>query len=69
MWRETMDIKDIVSTEFETFDGDTRASELQGVFRESGVKAVVIIENGNYRGIVTQRQLSSAHRNPDAKAR
>lgn len=64
-----MDIRDIVSTEFEAFDGDTRASELEGTFRETGVKAVVITDDGDYQGLVTQRQLASSHQDPDAKAR
>lgn len=64
-----MDISDIVSTEFETVDGETRASQLEGIFRETGVKAVVVTEDGAYRGMVTRRQLNAAHKKPGAKAR
>ncbi|WP_336036977.1 CBS domain-containing protein [Halobacterium yunchengense] len=64
-----MDITDIVSTEFETFDGDARAAELVGAFRETKAKALVVTEDGEYEGVVTQRRLNSTHVDPDAKAR
>ncbi|MFC5368865.1 CBS domain-containing protein [Salinirubrum litoreum] len=63
-----MDISDIVSTEFETFEADTRAAELEAAFGETGAKAVIVTEDGEYTGVVTQRRFASAHRNPDAKA-
>jgi len=64
-----MDISDIVSTDYEQFDADARASKLAGTLGERGAKAVVVTEDDEYLGIVTRRQLASAHRNPDAKAR
>lgn len=64
-----MDITDIVSTEFETVDADARASELEGTFRETGTKAVIVTDDGEYQGVVTQRQFASANRDPNAKAR
>jgi len=64
-----MDIRDIVSTEFETVDADTRVSELEGAIRETSARAVVVTDDGEYSGIVTQRQLTAAGRDPDAKAR
>ncbi|WP_435346672.1 CBS domain-containing protein [Haloarchaeobius sp. HRN-SO-5] len=64
-----MDIRDIVSEDFETFDADARVSELEGFFRETGAKAAVVTEDGDYQGIVTQRQLNASRLSPDAKAR
>lgn len=64
-----MDIRDIVSAEFETIDADTRVSTLEGIVRETGVKAVVVIENRGYQGLVTERQLNASHRHPKAKVR
>ncbi|QLG61134.1 CBS domain-containing protein [Halorarum salinum] len=64
-----MNIRDIVSTEFETLDGDARASELEGTLRETGAKAVVVTEDGEYEGVVTPARLNSAHLDPDAKVR
>lgn len=64
-----MDIRDLVSTEFDTFDGEARASELYGAFSETGAKAVVVTEDDGYLGLVTQRQLREARRDPAAKAR
>jgi CBS domain-containing protein len=64
-----MDIRDIVSTEFETVDSDTSVSELLGAFEDESLRAVVVTNDGEYRGLVTRRQLSSGHRVPDEKAR
>jgi len=64
-----MDIRDIVSTEYAQFDADARVSKIEGAFTETGAKAAVVTEDDEYLGVVTQRQLASAHRNPDAKAR
>ncbi|RLM53912.1 CBS domain-containing protein [Halobellus sp. Atlit-31R] len=64
-----MDIREITSTAYESFDEDTRVSELVGTFQETGADAVVITAAGDYEGLVTRRQLNSAHQNPDAKAR
>ena len=64
-----MDITDIVSTEYRTFDGDTPASKLLGAFEDQSQKAVVVVDDGEYLGVVTQRQLASAHVDPDEKAR
>lgn len=64
-----MDITDIITEEFRSFDGDTTASKLEAALREEGTKAVVILADGEYAGLVTQRQLASAHRDPNAKAR
>lgn len=64
-----MNISDIVSTEYESVGPDARASELDGRFRETGAKAVVVLEDGEYVGLVTPRQLTAAHIDPDTKAR
>lgn len=63
-----MDISDIVTTEYETVDVDTRAAEVVGVFRESGAKAIVVTDDGEYAGVVTQARLGTSNRDPDQKA-
>jgi CBS domain-containing protein len=62
-----MDIEDVVSREYETFEPDTRASKIKGFFQESGDEAVVI-EGDEYEGVVTRRMLISSHVDPDEKA-
>lgn len=63
-----MDITDMVSTDYKTFDAETRVSKLKGVFEDTNLKAVVITEDGDYAGLVTQRQMISSHLNPAQKA-
>jgi len=62
-----LDIKDIVSTEYETFEPGARASKIKGFFQSSGEEAV-LIEGDKYKGIVTRRMLISSHVDPDEKA-
>ncbi|SEK30909.1 CBS domain-containing protein [Haloferax larsenii] len=64
-----MDISNIVTDEFPTVGPDARVSELQGMFHETGTKAIVVADDDEYHGLVTLRQLNAAHRDPDAKAR
>ncbi|WP_158059451.1 CBS domain-containing protein [Halorussus halophilus] len=64
-----MDISDIVSTEFETVGSEAPVSKLTGKFEDPTVRAVVVTDDGQYRGVVTRRQLSSGHHVPDEKAK
>ncbi|WP_396610637.1 CBS domain-containing protein [Haloferax sp. S1W] len=64
-----MDISNIVTDDFPTVAPDARVSTLQGLFHETGAKAIVVADDGEYHGMVTLRQLNAAHRDPDAKAR
>ena len=64
-----MNISDLVSTEFESFDADAPVSKLEGAFDDPQLQAVVVTENDEYRGLVTRRQLGTSHRHPDEKAR
>ncbi|WP_411965415.1 CBS domain-containing protein [Haloferax sp. YSMS24] len=63
-----MDISNLVEGEFPTVGPDTRVSKLQGVFHETGTKAIVVVDDDEYLGIVTLRQMNVTHRDPDAKA-
>ncbi|KAB1192403.1 CBS domain-containing protein [Haloferax sp. MBLA0076] len=64
-----MDISNLVEREFPTVTPETRVSKLQGMFQETGTKAIVVVDDGEYLGIVTLRQMNVTHRDPDAKAR
>lgn len=61
-----MDITDIVSEEYETFDPDTRVSKLVGTFEDPTVKGVVV-HGDQFEGVVTRRQLVSSHHPPEEK--
>ena len=64
-----MDISECVSADYETFDGDTRVAQLEGTFEETGVKTVVIVDDGEYEGVVTQQDVGGSNRKPNQKAR
>ncbi|WP_458186067.1 CBS domain-containing protein [Haladaptatus sp. NG-WS-4] len=64
-----MDISEMVSSEFEEVTADTPVSKLVGRFESEELQAVVVTEDGEYRGLVTRRQLNSAQRHADEKAR
>ncbi|WP_327052145.1 CBS domain-containing protein [Halomicrococcus gelatinilyticus] len=64
-----MNISNLVSTEFETVDVDAPVSKLEGKFADPELQAVVVTDDDEYSGLVTRRQLNTAHRHPDEKAR
>ena len=63
-----MDIADIVSDDYETFSPETPVSKLVGVFADPSIKGVVVDDDG-FEGVVTRRQLATAHRQPAEKLR
>ncbi|MFB6165912.1 MAG: CBS domain-containing protein [Haloarculaceae archaeon] len=63
-----MDIKDIVSPDYESLAADATVSELVGRFEDPAVRGVVVTDaDGAYRGVVTRRQLTASHHPPDEK--
>lgn len=63
-----MDISEAVTTEYVSFDPETRVAKVAGAFEDPTVKAVVVEDDGAFRGVVTQRQLLSSHHDPDEHA-
>jgi CBS domain-containing protein len=61
-----MDIADIVSQEFVEFDPETRVSKLVGAFDDPAVRGVVV-HGDEFEGVVTRRQLTTSHHQPDTK--
>lgn len=61
-----MDISDLITTSFESFEPDTPISTLVGTFAEPTVRGVVI-QDDRYRGIVTRRQLATSHHQPNQR--
>jgi CBS domain-containing protein/ribosome-associated translation inhibitor RaiA len=62
-----MNIADMISSEFTEFDVGTPVSKLSGAFDDPSLKAVLVVDDGEYEGVVTRRQLASSHREPNAK--
>ncbi len=63
-----MDIEETVTTEYETFESDTTASKIKGLFEDTGNKSVVVEGNSGYEGVVTRRRLIASHVDPNEKA-
>ena len=64
-----MDIADTATTEFVSVDPDTTVSKLRGTFdSDLELRTVVVTEDGDPRGVVTERQLVSSHHEPNRKA-
>jgi CBS domain-containing protein/ribosome-associated translation inhibitor RaiA len=61
-----MDITEIVSKEYVTFPPETRVTKLASVFEDPTVKGVVVQED-EFEGVVTRRQLASSHNKPNQK--
>lgn len=62
-----MDITNVVSTEFTELSHDTPVSKLVGTFADPTIKGVVVQNNGDLRGIVTRRQLTTSRHAPNEK--
>ncbi len=63
-----MDVNDVISTEYDVLEPDTRVSKLKGFFQETGKKAVLVVGD-EFEGVVTRRQLITSHYQPEAKLR
>jgi CBS domain-containing protein len=61
-----MDIADIVSTDFTSFDPETPVSKLVGTFDDHTVRGVVVAGD-TVEGVVTRRQLATSHHQPGEK--
>ncbi|WP_225334841.1 CBS domain-containing protein [Halomicrobium urmianum] len=63
-----MDIADIATTDFVELDADVRLGKVRSVFERENPKGIVITEDGEYAGVVTEKQLVQSHVADDAKA-
>ncbi len=64
-----MDIADIATSDYVEIDADERLGKVRSIFERKNPKGIVVTEDGEYAGIVTQRQLVQSHVEDDAKAR
>ncbi len=63
-----MDIADIATTDYTEADIGQRFGKIRAAFEESNPKAIVITDDGEYAGIVTERQLLQSHIEDNTKA-
>ena len=63
-----MDIADIATQEFVEVDADQRLSKVRSIFERENPKGVIVTDDGDYTGIITQQQLLQSHIEDDTKA-
>lgn len=62
-----MDITTIVSTEFVEVDPETTVAKTSGRFDDPSVKAIIVRDDDEFKGVVTRRQLATSHHPPNEK--
>lgn len=62
-----MDISDIATPEFVEIDADTKLGKLRSVFERENPKSLIVTDDGDYVGVVTERQLVRSHIEDDTK--
>ena len=63
-----MDIADIAAREYVEVDSDTRLGKIRSIFENDNPKGVVVTVDGEYDGVVTQKQLLQSHLEDHTKA-
>ena len=63
-----MDIDDIAATDFIEIDAGQRLGKVRSVFDAENPKGIIVTSDGDYEGVITERQLLQSHVEDDAKA-
>ncbi|MFW6265700.1 MAG: CBS domain-containing protein [Halanaeroarchaeum sp.] len=63
-----MDIADIAATDFVEVDAGQRLGKVRAVFEAENPKGIIVTNDGEYAGVITDRQLLQSHVEDDAKA-
>ncbi len=63
-----MDIADIATSEYVAVDHDERLGKVRAIFEADNPKGIVVTNDGEYSGVITQRQLVQSHVEDRAKA-
>jgi CBS domain-containing protein len=63
-----MDIADIATREFVDVEIDVRLGKIRSIFERQNPKGIVVTEDGEYEGVITQKALLQSHVEDDAKA-
>lgn len=65
---QTMDISNITTPEFIKVDTDTRLGKVRAIFEEENPKGVIVTDDGEYAGVIGERELLQSHVEDNAKA-
>ena len=63
-----MDIADIATREYTQVDSDERVAKVRSSFDGDGPKSVLVMEDDEYAGLITEKQLLQSHVDDDTKA-
>ncbi|PSP39950.1 CBS domain-containing protein [Halobacteriales archaeon QH_7_65_31] len=63
-----MDIKDIIIDEYAEVDADERLGKVRSAFDRTQSKGIIVVEGGDYAGVITEKQLLQSHVEDSAKA-
>jgi len=63
----TMDISDIASQQFAEVDVETRLGKVRSLFDEENPKGIIVTRDGEYAGVIGERDLLQSHVEDDAK--
>jgi CBS domain-containing protein/ribosome-associated translation inhibitor RaiA len=64
-----MDIADIATTEYLDVDADERLGKIRSIFERENPKGIIVTEEGEYEGVINQRQLVQSHIQDGTKVR
>jgi len=62
-----MDIADIATSEYVAVDVDDRLGKIRSRFERENPKGLLVTDDGEYEGVITQKQLVQSHIEDDAK--
>jgi CBS domain-containing protein len=63
-----MDITDIATSEYAEVDADERLGKVRSIFERENPKGIVVTDDGDYRGVIGQKQLVRSHIEDNTKA-
>ncbi|MFC6864740.1 CBS domain-containing protein [Halomicroarcula sp. GCM10025817] len=63
-----MDIADIATREFVEVDAGKRLGKVRSIFERENPKGIIVTDDGEYAGVITQKQLVQSHVEDNAKA-
>jgi CBS domain-containing protein len=63
-----MDIADIVTSDYATVAVDERLGKVRSIFERDNPKGIIVTDDGEYAGVITQKQLVQSHVEDKAKA-
>jgi len=63
-----MNIADIATNDFVELDVNVRLGKVRSIFERENPKGIIITEDGDYAGVITQKQLVQSHVEDNAKA-